>query len=235
MEIQRVLRQEKKYILNTEQRMRMEARLEKMLRPDPHNEGVGYMVRSLYFDTMTSRDFYDKLAGVELRRKMRMRIYHPEDEYAMLEIKQKQVQHQLKRSMRITRKEAMQMERGDYTPLRAYDNEFAAEYYSILTMNQYRPAAIVEYHRKAYILPENAIRITFDTGLTASEGRMSIFEAQPGLYPVIQPWKAFLEIKYNHFLLSYVKELLNMCDDSEMAVSKYCLSRRQSLHRSESI
>lgn len=64
---------------------------------------------------------------------------------------------------------------------------------------------------------------------------MSIFEAQPGLYPVIQPWKAFLEIKYNHFLLSYVKELLNMCDDSEMAVSKYCLSRRQSLHRSESI
>ncbi len=222
-------------MLNTEQRMWMETRLNKLLRPDPHNEGIGYLVRSLYFDTMSNRDFNDKLAGIELRRKMRMRIYHPEDEYAMLEIKQKQGSNQLKRSMRITREEALKMERGDYTVLRAYDDEFAAEYYSILTMNQYRPVAVVEYRRKAYILPENSIRITFDSGLMASEGGRSIFDEQPGLYPVIQPWKSFLEIKYNHFLLSYLKELLSMCDDSEMAVSKYCLSRRQSLHRSETI
>ena len=70
---------------------------------DPHNGISGYPVRSLYFDTLDDRDFHEKAAGVELRRKLRLRSYDPAADFAMLEMKQKQGASQLKRSLRVTR------------------------------------------------------------------------------------------------------------------------------------
>ena len=34
-----------------------------------------------------------------------------------------------------------------------------------------------------------------------------------------------LEVKYNGFLLSYLRDLLNEVERSELSVSKYCLAR----------
>ena len=39
-----------------------------------------------------------------------------------------------------------------------------------------------------------------------------------------------LEIKYNGFLLSYIKDALRALDGSELSVSKYCLGRGVSKH-----
>lgn len=65
--------------------------------------------RSLYFDTLSDRDFNAKMDGVEERRKMRLRVYHPQDETAFLEMKQKQGSNQLKRSLPIKREDAMRL------------------------------------------------------------------------------------------------------------------------------
>ena len=35
---------------------------------DPHNGTHGYMIRSLYFDTPFDDDYFEKQAGIELRR-----------------------------------------------------------------------------------------------------------------------------------------------------------------------
>ncbi len=85
-----VLRQEKKYLLSLEQYRRLDNTFEKVLRPDEHNGTRGYLIRSLYFDTMQERDFYEKEDGLEIRRKIRLRTYSPDSDYAMLEMKQKQ-------------------------------------------------------------------------------------------------------------------------------------------------
>ena len=39
-----------------------------------------------------------------------------------------------------------------------------------------------------------------------------------------------LEVKYNGFLLSYIKDLLDLVERSELSVSKYCLGRGVSLN-----
>ncbi len=70
---------------------------------DAHNGIHGYRIRSLYFDTIDDTDYYEKAAGVELRRKLRLRCYDPAADFAMLEMKQKQGASQLKRSLRVTR------------------------------------------------------------------------------------------------------------------------------------
>lgn len=39
------------------------------------------------------------------------------------------------------------------------------------------------------------------------------------------PFQLVLEVKYNGFLLSYIKDALNDVERSELSVSKYCLAR----------
>ena len=70
--------------------------LQQLLHEDPHNGIHGYTVRSLYFDTEYDTDFFDKEYGMEVRRKLRLRVYDPRGESAVLEMKQKQGDQQLK-------------------------------------------------------------------------------------------------------------------------------------------
>ena len=87
------------------------------------------------------------------------------------------------------------------------------------------PKTIVEYKRKAFIAKENKIRITFDSGIRATEADMSLFDPSLNMYPVLDPYNGVLEVKYNGFLLSYIKKLVNGANRSELSVSKYCLAR----------
>ena len=228
MRVNQVYREEKKFLINLEEFRKLSHHLEQFLTEDEHNGTLGYRVRSLYFDTMYDKDYFEKLDGVELRRKIRLRIYNPEDNFALLEMKQKQGQYQLKRSLRITRDDANAMIRGDYTPLLHYPEDFAAECYALMQMQVYRPKTIVEYNRKAFIAKENKIRITFDNQIVSTESDMNLFAKDLNMNPVLDPFLAVLEVKFNGFLLDYIKNLLSGAQKSELSVSKYMLARQAS-------
>lgn len=224
-----VLRQEKKYFLNMQDFYRISAQLSPLMLQDAHNGALGYQIRSLYFDTPYDEDFYDKENGLELRRKIRLRIYDPNNDFAMLEIKQKQGALQKKRSLRVTREDAKKLIQCDYEPLLAYEDAFAAECYGLMKMKCYRPKTVVEYKRKAFIAKENRIRITLDSELTATESCFDIFNSHLPMYSVLPSYHSVLEVKFNGFLLSYIKDLLNLADRSPLSVSKYCMARSVSL------
>ena len=199
-----------------------------MLR-DTHNGAQGYRIRSLYFDTLDDQDFSDKVDGLELRRKIRLRAYSPDADFAMLEIKQKQGPYQRKRSLRVSRADAERLCRGDYRPLTQYDDPFAAECYGLLHCRCYRPKAVVEYLRQAYIARENHIRITLDSRITGTETSFDLFSRNLPQFPVMDPFHMVLEVKYNGFLLSYIKDLLDEVHRPELSISKYCLARQLTL------
>lgn len=225
-----VLRQEKKYAVNLADGVILRGQLGSVLKGDPHNGAQGYAVRSLYFDTPDDQDFTDKRDGLELRRKIRLRVYSPRAEFAMLEMKQKQGAYQRKRSLRLKKEDAERLCRGDYRPLLACEDPFAAECYGLMYCRCYRPKAVVEYRREAFIAKENRIRVTLDSQISATEASWDLFSERLPLYPVMDPFQMVLEVKYNGFLLSYIKDLLNQIERSELSVSKYCLARGVSLN-----
>lgn len=225
-----VLRQEKKYLLTYEQFRSLDGTLSKLLHEDENGGREGYMVRSLYFDTMQERDYYEKEDGLEIRRKIRLRIYDPAADFALLEMKQKQGENQKKRSLRVTREDAQELAKGRPGCLLNYEDEFAEECYGLMNLLQYRPKSIVEYRRKAYIAKENKTRITFDQEMKATESNFDIFSRELLQYPVLDPYLVILEVKYNGFLLSYLKQLLSLEGKSPTSVSKYSLSRTVGLH-----
>lgn len=223
--MKQVLRQEKKYLISKSDYIKHSAAFNTYLAQDENNGEHGYTVRSLYFDTLFDNDFNEKEEGVEIRRKIRLRIYKPTDEFASLEMKQKQGSQQLKRSLKMSKEDAILLTKGVYSPLLKYKESFAKEIYGVMNMRFYRPKAIVEYNRKAFIAKENSIRITFDHNIRATESCFDIFSDKLNLYPVFSADGVVLEVKYNGFLLSYIKDMLDRIEKSELSVSKYALSR----------
>lgn len=224
-----VYRQEKKYFMTLLDMKKLSGQLERVMIQDTHNQSRGYNIRSLYFDTIYEQDYEAKTDGLELRRKIRLRIYDPAGDFAMLEMKQKEGNYQKKRSLRVAREDAIALTFGRYHSLLKYTDPFAAECYGLMHMQCYRPKTIVEYKRKAYIAKENKIRITFDHEIRATETNMDRFDPNLNLYPVLDSFNGVLEVKYNGFLLSYIKSLINEANRSELSVSKYCLARSASM------
>lgn len=221
-----VLREEKKYLISLNEFLKKSNALEQILMQDSHNGTHGYAVRSLYFDSIYDKDFHDKQAGLEIRRKIRLRIYSPNSNFAMLEIKQKQGANQLKRSLKISRIDAEAIISGNHSVLLKYENSFAVECYCLMQKYCYRPKTIVEYNRKAFIAKENNIRITFDNQIISTESSFDLFSEKLNMNPVLDPYDVVLEVKYNGFLISYIKDMLSAIDKSELSVSKYVLARK---------
>ena len=221
-----VQREEKKFLISVAEYLQKSCELEKILMQDPHNGSDGYLIRSLYFDTLYDNDFFEKQAGIETRRKIRLRCYDPNQDYAMLELKQKQGAYQMKRSLRLCREDAEKLIHCDFTPLLSYDEPFAAEIYGIMQCRCYRPKTIVQYQRKAFIAKENKIRITFDHTVVSTESSFDLFSPALNMNPVLDPYDVILEVKYNGFLLEYIRQMINSINKSELSVSKYCLARQ---------
>jgi len=220
-----VARREIKYLLDLCSAYYVQQRLEKVLPVDRPGERDGYLVRSLYFDSIDDQDYYDKVDGLETRHKIRLRIYSPADTTAKLEVKEKQGSEQWKRSATISKKDAYLLILGMYDKLlQKHHSPFMRNVLLKMQMEGYVPKTIVEFRRLAYVEETNSTRITFDTQLAATEANFDIFSPQLTLYPIIYP--VILEVKYNHFLLSHIKDLLQIADQIPVSTSKYCLGRQ---------
>lgn len=224
-----VVRTEKKYPVSGQQVYQLISVLRQVFPFDEYcRDGRGYLVRSVYFDSYDNQDFYEKEAGVECRKKIRLRTYG-QGSPVKLEWKQKQGNVQRKRSLILAQKDAEALIEGDYKVLFSYDVPIAKEFYTLMESRVYRPRCMVQYDRQAFAVPVNQTRITVDSGLCIHEGRYGLFLESPPLYPAAGLGHATLEIKYNHFLPGYVKDILSPFGLTEVSSSKYVAARRYGL------
>ena len=54
-----------------------------------------------------------------------------------------------------------------------------------------------------------------------------MFSHHLNMNPVLDKYDVVMEVKFNGFLLEYIRQMLNSIDKSELSVSKYCLARQQ--------
>ena len=70
MEVLKTFRHEFKYVISYDESLRLREKLDQVLRYDRSSRG--YMVRSLYFDSVDDEDYYDKQGGEIKRKKIRL-------------------------------------------------------------------------------------------------------------------------------------------------------------------
>ena len=220
-----VLRTEKKYTVSPLTAGQIAARLSYLLPLDKNCENAKpYIVKSLYFDSIYNRDYREKDSGVEFRKKIRLRSYG-DGGIIKLEWKRKQGDKQRKQSLLLSKQDAEKLIKGEYRCLLDYGGELPKQFYTMMSEEVYRPKCIVKYNRLAFTVPTNDIRITLDSGVSSQEGHFDLFRENIPYYPVTQPGWATLEVKYNHFLLDYIRTALSSYELTESASSKYTSSR----------
>lgn len=219
-----IYRSERKYLISYPDAARLKMRLSPFLRSDEHGEQGAYRVKSLYYDTPDSKDYREKLDGLEKRQKLRLRIYDEEQPVAKLELKSKYGDLQHKTSLEVSRTDAQILAKGIYTPLFAYHKEEAIKLYTILTLHRYRPAAIIEYDRTAFSYREFDVRLTFDSHIRSSEANLNLYERQLPWNPVFRD-AVVLEVKFNRTLPGFIQKLLQPYHLTATSFSKYCTGR----------
>lgn len=219
-----VSRKEKKFLCARASFLRLVSRLDAALVRDAHSSGgIGYKVRSLYFDSPLERDRWEVLQGIEERRKVRMRVYSPQDKVVKLEHKYKLGDRQKKSSLSLTREEAQAVLDGRYDVLKAGTKPGAQAIYRAFQMEAYRPRILIEYDRLAWVGPMNDIRLTWDTNIRASRTEFNVFSESINWTQMLEGSVGVFEVKYNGFLCSYIEELIAPVNALPHAFSKYLL------------
>lgn len=223
-----VNRTEEKFILTLDQYASLRAKLSRVLKHDMESKAVRYPIRSLYFDSIDNKDYFEKMAGNEIRKKIRIRSYDVEMGKCKLEMKKKNGDAQHKIGIWISNADARELTRGNLDVLTKYfkgeSAETALEIYTVMKEGVYRPVVMVEYDRVAFTYPMNNIRVTFDMGIRSSETDFDLFKKRINYMKILDN-RVVLEVKYNGQLLGFISEILRPYRLSRTAVSKYVLSR----------
>lgn len=222
-------RHELKFLMSLGEAELLATRLRLTLSQDPNAVQTGgvYAIRSLYFDDPYERAVEEKVSGVEFRDKYRIRIYNYSDKTIKFERKHKNGQFIKKDSLSLTRPQCDAVLGGEYGFLLHRKEPFAQELYAALRTEQLRPRVLVDYDREPFIFPVEDVRVTFDRNVRTSMRCKELFDPHVVTYPTTDdPNCCILEVKFNRYLPSYVRMLLQVDAASHTAASKYLYCRQ---------
>lgn len=221
-------RHELKYYINQGAYTFLSKKLSLTMEQDKYarKNGGEYLIRSLYLDDMDDSAFREKLDGIDNRDKFRIRIYNMSDAAIKLECKHKEGGYIKKTSLALSREEYERLRKGDYTFLLHRPEPFARRMFAEFATKPLRPCVIVDYMREAYTFPVQDVRVTFDKDVRTGYRSTDLFNTHIPTYRVIDDYDMVLEVKFNQYLPTYIRSLLQLDAHVRSAVSKYCLCRK---------
>ena len=78
----------------------------------------------------------------------------------------------------------------------------------------------------AYTAPSNQIRVTYDSDIRCTRANFNLFDDQVSWMPLLEKSYGVLEVKYDGFLFSYIRDALHGIDALPQAFGKYALACR---------
>lgn len=218
-------RVEKKYIVSDLDLAIIAKRLEIVMKQDANQEDNYYQIRSLYFDDLWDTCLNENEAGIDYRKKYRIRIYDTYSSPIKLEIKEKKSGFTKKTMCPISKEEYSNIISNNQSF--TYDNRKPLQEWLIQNRcKRLAPKAIIVYDRTAFVHPSGNVRITFDRNIMVSKDIESFFDKKvDGLIPILPKGMNVLEVKYDGFLPDYIAKQLEIGKLQQTAFSKYYLGR----------
>jgi hypothetical protein len=192
-----------------------------------------YTIHTIYFDT-SSLDYYrEKVAGIEIRKKVRVRAYNEprRDAPVFLEIKRK-------KNLFIAKNRARLLYRyldrlflsGDVeryvgpSAVACPDREDARRFFYHIYRYSLRPIVLIHYEREAFFRKfDPSVRITLDKHLRSSPfPTLADLFAEDHDRPSLSE-HFVLEVKFYKGIPDWLKDILGYFDLKREAISKYCL------------
>lgn len=218
-------RHEIKLLISYADYLRMYSVISAALERDSHSVDGGYFIRSIYLDDDAETAYYQKAAGVDDRRKYRIRCYNLDRSFVVLECKEKRGQLVSKYSAVLDHTDAEKLAAGDFSVLSERQELACREIYSASKTRRLFSAAMVDYHREAFVYPVSDVRITFDKQLHSGICFNGLFDGSALTLPVFMNNSVILEVKYDTIFPSFIRSMIPFDLGEPISVSKYNLCR----------
>ena len=199
-------------------------RLRAVMKPDHHAVNGRYMIRSLYFDNLDDKALKEKLDGVNIREKYRIRLYNHNTSVIHLERKFKHGGLGYKDSASLTPEQAQAIAQGNTDWMAASQNDVILGFYTRIKNQGLKAKVIVDYTREAFVFGPGNVRVTLDydirTGMTCTDFLNPACVTIP-----IPDSPGILEVKWDNYLPDVIRDAVQLDNRHSAAFSKYAACR----------
>ena len=199
-------------------------RLKTVMQTDSHSTDGRYEIRSLYFDNLNDKALREKIDGVNVREKFRIRYYNGDTSLINLEKKSKINGLCLKESVRLTIEQTEALLAGDFTWMAESKESLIRELYIKMKHEGLRPKTIVDYTREPFIFRPGNVRITLDYNIRTGLSAVDFLNNSCVTVPIANN-PIILEIKWDEYLPDIIKDMIQLNRGSIGAFSKYAACR----------
>lgn len=218
------LRHEWKHEISYADLLVIRQRMSAVAKRDLHAVNGKYVIRSLYFDTLSDKALREKIDGVSRREKFRIRYYNGDTTVLHLEKKTKIGGLGSKQSANLSAEEAQWIVDGKLDWMMSSDRELVKELYLKMTTEGLRPKTIIDYTREPFVYAPGNVRVTLDydirTGLSCTDFLNPDCPTIPaGNNEII------LEVKWDEFLPELIRDAVQLENRHTGAFSKYATCR----------
>ena len=232
-ENQTLYRYEFKYILNKKISDQIEKEVLNFMLYDGHvNKELDnkYFVRSLYFENNFSSNFYEKVDGMKIRRKYRLRTYSNFFDPKVpifFEVKGRISERTYKKRINIKNKylNLFLSQSQNFNLLNLYpNNEMIINFIFDSFRKNLKPLILVDYKRRPYINKFGLyFRLTFDTNLLSSKTNNLFSNDKYSSWLECKAGYTILEVKFDRSIPAWFHRIIQCYNLKRKSISKFVL------------
>ena len=237
-ENQILYRYEFKYILNKKISDQIEKEARNFMIYDGHvNKELNnkYFVRSLYFENNFSSNFYEKVDGMKIRRKYRLRTYSNFFDPKVpifFEVKGRISERTYKKRINIKNKylNLFLSQSQNFNLLNLYpNNEMIINFIFDSFRKNLKPLILVDYKRRPYINKFGLyFRLTFDTNLLSSKTNNLFSNDKYSSWLECKAGYTILEVKFDRSIPAWFHRIIQCYNLKRRSISKFVLGMSSS-------
>lgn len=199
-------------------------RLLSVMQQDSHAANGKYEIRSLYFDNAKDKALREKLDGLNVREKFRIRYYNGDSSFINLEKKSKINGLCQKESTRLTKEQTQAIIDGNVGWMKDSSDSLIRELYIKMITQGLRPKTIVDYTREPFIFAPGNVRVTLDYNIRTGMLGTDFFNMSCTTIPAGED-AIILEVKWDEFLPDIIRDIVQLKNGRVGAFSKYAACR----------
>lgn len=216
-------RHEWKHIISFSDLLVLRNRLKAVMQVDKNAINGQYFVRSLYFDNLQDKALNEKINGINNREKFRFRYYNDNNSCVFLEKKSKINGLCNKQQQKVSVEQVNKILSGDINSI-VSDNSLFTELCIKMKTQGLFPKTIVSYQREPFVFPAGNTRVTLDYNIRSGLKCTDFLNIDHVTVPTMDK-QIILEVKWDEFLPSVIRDIVQMKNIRTTAFSKYAFCR----------
>lgn len=228
--IDQKFRHELKYVCTEVELRQIHNRIHHLMKYDEHvGDNHTYQIRSVYFDYLDDRCYYENENGTDPREKFRIRMYNTDTKNLHLELKRKENGKTLKQSCSLTLEHCERILRNQPVPIAKENPAVLNKFLLQRQIAGLRPKVIVEYDREPFVYKNGNVRVTFDRNIRSSNAIQDFLKERLNMRLILSCGQHVLEVKYDELLPDFIYNNVQIPNLRQTAFSKYYLSRKYTI------